>query len=225
MMSLSGVKFRNLRFLMIADTVVSGQIDTDHADIILALQALEIGLQRGLTAPQDEIVDFMSAQIAEGRGKALFTGKEVFVDAQDLRAAGAMPLGELALESLLRVALDGGGPDLFPPSQAAAVDAVEMLLEDRLLEGLTGTLVGENAGELLAEVAAAVQAMEFAALQQDDGMAESPVLVADLAYVPAFAAEVVALAMRTAEGPLVTGGNAYPSHGVLDVGNLVSGQA
>jgi hypothetical protein len=111
----------------------------------------------------------MFPQIAEG-GKALFPGKEVFVDAQDLGAARRMPLRKLAVESFLRIALDGGGADVPPPPQAAAIDAVEMLLEDRFLKGLTGALVREDAGKGLAEVAVTIQAVRLAALQKDHGM-------------------------------------------------------
>jgi len=66
--------------------------------------------------------------------------------------------------------LDRGGADVLPPPQTTAIDTVEMLLEGRLLKGLTGSLIREDAGKGLAEVAVTIQAVTFAALQQDHGM-------------------------------------------------------
>jgi hypothetical protein len=66
--------------------------------------------------------------------------------------------------------LDSSGADILPPPQPTAIDAVEMLLEDRLLKGLAGSLIRQDAGKRLAEVAATIQAVGLAALQQDHGM-------------------------------------------------------
>ena len=78
----------------------------------------------------------MVLQVAQGGGIALSAGEEVLVDAQHLGASGRMPLGELALEAAAEIALDGGGADSFSAAQAAAVDAVQVLLIDGLLECL-----------------------------------------------------------------------------------------
>ena len=78
----------------------------------------------------------MVPQVAQGGGIALSSGEEVLVDAQNLRAAGWLPLGELALEAAAEIALDGGGADTFSAAQAAAVDAIQVLLVDGLLECL-----------------------------------------------------------------------------------------
>src|SRR5579885_1296098 len=90
------------------------------------------------------------AQIAEGRGVALAPGEEVFVDPQDRRAARRMPLLELAPESAPEVAFYGGRPDALPTPQAAAIDAIPVLLIDRLLKRLAGALIRQNPWERLA---------------------------------------------------------------------------
>ena len=74
------------------------------------------------------MVNLVVPQVAQGGGIALSSGEEVLVDAQNLRAAGWLPLGELALEAAAEIALDGGGADAFSAPQAAAVDAVQVLL-------------------------------------------------------------------------------------------------
>src|SRR5712692_7852302 len=99
----------------------------------------------------------MAFQIAEGGGIPLPAGEEMLVEAEDLRTAGGMPLPELTLESAAEVALDGGGADAFPPAQAAAVDAVQVLAEDHLLVGFAGPLAFQDARKPLSKVAAATQ--------------------------------------------------------------------
>ena len=70
-----------------------------------------------------------------------------------------------------------------PPAQPAAVDAVEVLLIDRLLVGFAGSLARKDAGQLLAEVFATVAAEPFRYQQFQDAAALSPVLVADLSQM------------------------------------------
>ena len=53
-----------------------------------------------------------------------------------------MPLSKLALESALKIALYGGGPDPFAAPQPAAINAIQVLAEDHSLEGFTGSLTG-----------------------------------------------------------------------------------
>jgi hypothetical protein len=100
-------------------------------------------------------------QIAQGGGEAFAAGEEVFVNAQDLRANRRVPLAELTLQLMPEVALHGSRSDGLAPPQAAAVDAVQMLAEDHLLEGLAGALAGLDAGKTLAAVAAAVPALHL----------------------------------------------------------------
>ena len=102
----------------------------------------------------------------------------MFVDAEHGRAAWWAPRAELAFETGLEVALDGGCADAFAACQEAAVDAVEVESEDLALEGFAGALPGQDAGEALTEVSATLKAMELAGLQLDDDMAQGAVAAA-----------------------------------------------
>jgi hypothetical protein len=163
-------------------------------------------------------------EIAEGGGKALPTSEEVLVDAENLWTARRMPLFELALQTLAKVALHGGGADFLATSQAAAVDAVEMLLVDGLLVGFTGSLAWKNTGKTLTEVASAAAAVPFGNLQFQDAGALSPVLVADAAQMAAFISEKVGVAVRAGDRPRVAGRKSEHTLVHLNVGNLVVGQ-
>jgi hypothetical protein len=65
-----------------------------------------------------------------------------------------MPLGKLALQAVLEVAIDGGRANAFAPPQTAAVNAVQMLAVDSsggTLRSTVGTaecpeIAGENSG-------------------------------------------------------------------------------
>ncbi len=62
-----------------------------------------------------------------------------------------------AVQAAEKVALYGGGANPFAPSQAAPVDAVQVLVKDPLLEALAGSLEGLNAWNLLLKETAAIQ--------------------------------------------------------------------
>jgi len=138
--------------------VVSGQVYANDADLCLTFQTLQIGLQGILRAPQHDIIDLVSFEIAQGGRKPFTAGEEVLIDAQNLRAAGRMPLAKLAAQMALKVALHGGGADALALSQPAAVDAVEVLTVDGLLKGLAGPLPAEDSRKPLTEAAATSQA-------------------------------------------------------------------
>jgi hypothetical protein len=61
-----------------------------------------------------------------------------------------------------KVTLHGSGRDALPPSQAASVDPIEVLLKDHLLETLTGPLGRLDPRQLLSKGAAAIQTAAFA---------------------------------------------------------------
>jgi len=73
-----------------------------------------------------------------------------------------MILTGLPLQAPQKVALHGRGGDPLPPSQAASVDAIEVLLKDHILETLTGPLGRLDPRQLLSKRAAAFQAATFA---------------------------------------------------------------
>lgn len=62
---------------------------------------------------------------------------------------GAAALGRMAVEEVLKQALDGGAADVFPPPEAASVDPAVVGGEDGAAEGLGGATAGQDAGESL----------------------------------------------------------------------------
>src|ERR1700742_431320 len=165
------------KYFFTTSPVGGGQIHAHYADVFFALQPLQIGLQRGLRAAQDHIIDGVILEVAQSGGVALAASKEVFVDAQDAGAARGSQLGELAPQGAPEVALDGRGPETFSPSQPAAVDAVKVVAKNHLLEGFARALPAKNARKTLTKVASAAQATEFAAFQFQDGTPRSHVLM------------------------------------------------
>lgn len=69
--------------------------------------------------------------------------------------------------------LHGGGADAFSPSQEAAVDAIQVLLKNGLAKGFAGPLPGQNAGQALAALAAAFQAVPFVSFHHQQRMAQA----------------------------------------------------
>lgn len=176
---------------MFADqrAVGGGEVHADQFDLGFALQALEVGPQSGFRASQDDVVDLVAAQVAQSRGEALAAGEEMFVDTEHGRAAWRVALAELPFQAGLEVPLDGGCADAFAAGHEAAVDAVEVESEDLTLDGFAGALPGQDAGEALAEAAAALKALEFAGFLLDDNMPQPPILVAQGAVAAALAAQ------------------------------------
>jgi phosphotransferase system HPr-like phosphotransfer protein len=86
-------------------TIVGRQVHTHHLHAMLAWQTRQITFQRGLTAPQHDIVDLVMLQIAKGSSIAVATGEEVLVDAQHLRTWAAGALARQPLTYFSRCAL------------------------------------------------------------------------------------------------------------------------
>lgn len=126
---------------------------------------------------------------------------------------------------MLEVALDGGRADALPPRQPAAVDAVQMLLEDGPAEGFAGPLPGQDAGQGLAEVPPAGQTLRLGRLHLQLAMALAPVLVPHPAAHPTFAAQCRPAAMRTPPRTHITNPNPHSARRSLDRDNLIAGQA
>jgi hypothetical protein len=181
------------------------EIHAHHTHVLFGLQTLKIGFQSGFGAAQDHIIDFVVLQVAEGGGIALAPGEKVLVDAEDARATRRAQFGELALEGAPEVTLDGGGAERLAPAQPAAVDAVEVVAKDHLLEGFAGALPEENTREALAEVASASPATELGALQFQDAAAHPHVLVPHPAHIPAFVSQGGALTVRASDRPGIAG--------------------
>ena len=117
-------------------SIYAGQIHAYHAHLCFAFQTRQIGRQGEFRAAQHHIVNLVVAQIAKRGGVAFAAGEKVLVDAEHGRAARRMPFRKLALQAMLKMALDGRGANAFAAAQPAAIDAVQVLLKDRLAEGL-----------------------------------------------------------------------------------------
>ena len=75
-----------------------------------------------------------------------------------------MPFGKLPLEAAPEIALHRGRADSLPPPQAAAVNAIQVLTEDHLLERFTGPLVRLHPWKPLAKMPAELQTAQLATL-------------------------------------------------------------
>ena len=131
-----------------------------------------------------------------------------------------MPLPELTLQAALEVAFHSSSPDVFPPAQAAAVDAIQVLLKHRFLEGFAGSLATQNTREELARLALAVQTLGFGNLDLQQTMPQAPILMPDRTPDPAFIAQVAAAAMSTGSWPAIPGRDLDHSVESVDGGNL-----
>jgi hypothetical protein len=101
----------------------------------------------------------------------------MFVNPQDGRASRRVPLGKLALEPMAEIAFHGGGSNPLAPADAAAIDPVEVLPEDRLTVRFTGSLAVQNARQTLAELPSAVQAKPFPRLHSQTAVPQTQILM------------------------------------------------
>ena len=136
-----------------------------------------------------------------------------------------MVLAGLTLQMAQEVSLHGGRPDALSPAQAAAVDAVEVLLINHRLEALTSSLPRLHARQALAKRAATVQATTLAYLQVQDAAPKAPVIMANFPPAPALVAQTRSAAVWTRYRPGIPGRYRNRPSAALDGGNLVLGQA
>jgi hypothetical protein len=76
------------------------QIHADHLHQMFALEAIQIAFQRGLAATENHIMDPVAAEIAKRGGVAVAAGKEMLIDAQNLRARAVDSFIQGKLEEL-----------------------------------------------------------------------------------------------------------------------------
>ena len=116
--------------------VRTGEVDTDHAHLFPALEALQIGSQIGFAATRYDIEDAVVFQVGKGGGKTQSFVKAVFVNTQDGGALKTEAFGSLALSELTVDTRDGGRPDPFDPSHGGGWYPLVVLLKDARAEGL-----------------------------------------------------------------------------------------
>lgn len=107
-----------------------------------------------------------------------------------------MVLAGSSSHSALEITLHGRRPDALASPQATAVDALQVLLKDNLLEAVTGSPESLNPGNLLPEGAAAIEAPALSNLQIQHAMAKAPVVVPDRPPAPALVSQTGAAAVR-----------------------------
>src|SRR6201994_4824643 len=119
------------------------------------LRVVQIIFQRRLAAPQHDVIDLVVLQIAEGGRITAATREKVLVYAQNLRTFAPNPLSGQKLQIPDKPALDGSARQSLPLAQAAATDAVQMLLVHSPPERLGGPHARLNTRKALPESAAA----------------------------------------------------------------------
>ena len=136
-----------------------------------------------------------------------------------------MILPRSPLQTAQEVALHGSGADPLPPSQAAPVDAVQVLLKDHLLKALAGPLERLNAWNGLPEPAAAIQTAALAHAQLQPALPETPVVVTDAPPAEALVSQTRSATLRARYRPGVPGRYRDDAAATIDRGNLILGQA
>jgi len=156
--------------------------------VLFAFEAEEIGFSSSFRAAERDVVDAVVLQIAEGRRVALFARKEVFVDPQDLSAYRGMVLAHSPMEVMQEVSWHGRSSDALAAAEPAAVDPIQVLLINHLLEALAGSLPRLHSRHALAKESPAIQAAALAHRQIQDSAPETPVIMAHPAATPALVA-------------------------------------
>jgi hypothetical protein len=141
------------------------------------------------------------AEVAERRGVAVAPAEEMLIDAEDLRTLPSSPFSRQLSQPGAEPALHGRAGDPFAFCQAAAADAIEVLLTNRTPERFTGTHARQNPGKTLPETAPAAQATPFSGFQFDHTMPHTPALVARPPYPQILHPKICASTMRTANLP------------------------
>ena len=149
----------------------------------------------------------------------------VLVDTEHLWALGAAALGRLALEEILKPALDSGAADPFPPAQTAAADPIPVSEKHTPPERLSGPLPWQDARKSLPETAPAVPAQPFTAFQLEHAMSQAPTLMPQPARPPALASQPASTAVRAQYRPTIAGRYPHRPALLLNACNLVSRQA
>lgn len=94
------------------DTAVSfREVHDDHSDLELVKKPLERTLERKLGSSEEDIMDPVFGEVAEGSGVSFFSGEEVLVDSEDSWAWIVFHLREFVLQEVVIATFDGGLSD------------------------------------------------------------------------------------------------------------------
>lgn len=83
-----------------------GKVHDDDADLGFVEKPSERGFQSQFRASEEDVVDPVFGEIAEGGGVSFFSGEKMFVDSQDSWAGVVLHLRELMLEEVVVAAFD-----------------------------------------------------------------------------------------------------------------------
>ena len=186
--------------------VVAGQIHAHDAHLGLAFQTLQIGLQREL--PSGPARHRRSCGFSDRRGWWRSPFRRV-KKCSSMPSTGGQRGGchsaNWRCEPASEVALDGGRTDAFPPSQTAAIDAVQVLLVDGLSgrprwpAGSAGCRAGAGGNS------ARSRDTWTCGPQFEHGMPQSPVLMAHPPLNPPLVSQAALAAVRTESRPRIIG--------------------
>jgi hypothetical protein len=98
-----------------------------------------------------------------------------------------MPFPVLSLQAAAEVAIDGGSSDALTPSQATAIDSIQMMLIDLQLEALAGSLMGRDTGQPFAELSATSSTQPLSSLDLHLTGPATDVVVPHPSSIPALA--------------------------------------
>jgi hypothetical protein len=129
-----------------------GEIHDDDPDLKLVKKPLERALEGKFGASEEDIMDSVFGEVAEGCGITLFSCKEVLVDAEDSWAWIIFHLRELVLKEILVTAFDRGLSDLKLFRESFLADTVPVFFKDFPTECFSGALVGKDAWETIVKV-------------------------------------------------------------------------
>jgi len=136
-------------------------------------------LERKLGSSEEDIMDPVFGEIAEGGGIAFFSGEEVFIDAKDPWAGVVFHLREFVLKEVVITALDGGLSyrELF--RERFLANAIPVFFEDLPSESFSGALVGKDTLEPVIEVLAAGLAEIFVGSELEECFSGAETFVSD----------------------------------------------
>src|SRR4051812_23169582 len=131
----------------------------------------------------------------------MLSGKEMLVDAEDLRTFQRRAFTCHLSKPVAEPALDSGTGDMLPLRQPAAADPIEVFLANRPPERLGGAHARQNAGKTLPESALAGQTTPLPGFQFYDRMAHTPAFVPRPTNPQVFHSQIRSLTVRTKTPP------------------------
>jgi hypothetical protein len=167
----------------------------------------------------------MAFEIAERGGKAVATGKEVLIDAENRRAGCIAAFIQGKLQKLEEPSFHSRTGDALPLCKPVSADAIKVFAVNALPVGFRSATAWPNAGKTLPEGAPTGSALVLPALQFQADPALAPVLVPKFAPAFVLRPQIASFTVRTRYFPHEHGADSIPPAHFFDFCNLVAGQA